>query len=52
VLPPGAVLDGPTAWEQDPTLKRAHEIQDGRILNPDILSFQNRSPDYPHDETN
>ncbi|MCP9274103.1 N(5)-(carboxyethyl)ornithine synthase [Mycolicibacterium arenosum] len=41
-------LDGPDAWEKDPTLKRAIEIQDGRILNPDILAFQNRSPEYPH----
>jgi alanine dehydrogenase len=45
------VLDGPTAWEQDATLKRAIEIQDGHILNPDILAFQNRSPEYPHDES-
>lgn len=42
------VLDGPDAWEKDPTLKRSIEIQDGRILNPDILAFQNRSPEYPH----
>lgn len=47
----GDVLGGPTAWEKDATLKRAIEIQDGRILNPDILAFQNRSPDYPHEES-
>ena len=41
-------LDGPDAWKKDPTLKRAIEIQDGRILNPDILAFQNRSSEYPH----
>lgn len=45
----GDVLDGPSAWEKDPTIKRAIEIQDGRIANPDILAFQNRSPEYPHE---
>lgn len=44
----GDVLDGTTAWEKDPTLKRAIEIQDGRIVNADILAFQNRSAEYPH----
>ena len=48
----GAVLDGPIAWESDSTLKRAIEIQDGRILNADILAFQNRSAEYPHAESN
>jgi alanine dehydrogenase len=47
----GAVLDGPIAWESDSTLKRAIEIQDGRILNADILAFQNRSAEYPHAES-
>ena len=42
------VLDGPPAWERDQTVKRAIEIQDGRILNPDILAFQKRSAEYPH----
>lgn len=42
------VLGGPEAWAADPTLKRAIEIQDGVILNPKILSFQNRSPEHPH----
>jgi alanine dehydrogenase len=42
------VLDGPQAWAGDPTLKRAIEIQDGRVLNADILAFQDRAPEYPH----
>jgi N5-(carboxyethyl)ornithine synthase len=42
------VLSGPEAWEQDETLRRALEIRDGRIQNPKVLSFQNRSAEYPH----
>ena len=43
-----AVLAGPQAWDADPIIRRALEIRDGIIQNPDILSFQHRSPDYPH----
>ncbi len=42
------VLAGPDAWAADPIVGRAIEIQDGVIRNPDILTFQSRSPDYPH----
>jgi alanine dehydrogenase len=42
------VLGGPAAWDADPTIQRAIEIRDGVIQNPGILSFQHRSPDYPH----
>ncbi|WP_020386498.1 N(5)-(carboxyethyl)ornithine synthase [Kribbella catacumbae] len=42
------VLDGPEAWHADTTIQRAIEIESGRIRNPGILSFQHRSPDYPH----
>jgi alanine dehydrogenase len=42
------VLAGPKAWEADDTIHRAIEINDGVIQNPSILSFQHRSPDYPH----
>lgn len=42
------VLGGPDAWAGDETLSRAIEIQDGRVLNERILSFQNRAPEYPH----
>jgi alanine dehydrogenase len=42
------VLAGPGAWDEDDTVRRAIEIRAGVIQNPAILSFQHRSPDYPH----
>jgi alanine dehydrogenase len=42
------VLTGQAARDADQTIKRATEILDGVILNPNILSFQQRSPQYPH----
>lgn len=42
------VLEGPAAWALDPTISRAIEIQDGVIINPSILSYQDREPGYPH----
>jgi alanine dehydrogenase len=42
------VMDGPDAWDRDETIRRAIEIRDGVIQNPKILSFQRRSPDFPH----
>src|ERR1700745_1464200 len=42
------VLAGPGAWDGDETIRRAIEIRDGNIQNPDILSFQHRAPQYPH----
>jgi alanine dehydrogenase len=42
------VLSGPSAWDADETVQRAIEIRAGVIQNPAILSFQHRSPDYPH----
>jgi alanine dehydrogenase len=42
------VLAGAAAWEKNETIRRAVEIQDGVVLNPAILSFQDRAPDYPH----
>ena len=42
------VLAGPQAWDASDTIRRAIEIRDGVIQNPRILSFQHRSPDYPH----
>ena len=42
------VMAGPDAWDGDVTIRRAIEIRDGVIQNPKILSFQNRSPEYPH----
>jgi alanine dehydrogenase len=42
------VLGGRDAWEADQTVRRAIEIRDGVIENPAILTFQDRTPDYPH----
>jgi alanine dehydrogenase len=42
------VLGGPPAWDSDQVIRRAIEIRDGVIQNPEILSFQQRSPQYPH----
>ena len=42
------VMEGPRAWESDPTIARAIEIRDGVVVNPKILSFQNRAEEYPH----
>jgi alanine dehydrogenase len=41
-------MSGPQEWEKDETVRRAIELRDGVIQNPRILSFQQRSPDYPH----
>ena len=45
----GTVLDGPDAWDENDSIRRAIEIRDGVVQNPAILAFQNRSADYPHD---
>ncbi len=42
------VMSGGEAWEADPTIRRAIEIRDGAVQNPRILSFQSRSPTFPH----
>jgi alanine dehydrogenase len=42
------VMNGPTAWDQDRTIRGAIEIRDGIVQNPKILSFQGRVTDYPH----
>ncbi len=43
-----AVMGGPSAWDADPTIRRAVEIRDGVVQNPKILTFQDRAPAYPH----
>jgi len=45
------VLGGPGAWDSDETIRRAVEIRAGRIQKPDILSFQHRAAQYPHQRT-
>ena len=42
------VLDGPAAWENEPTIARAIDIRDGVVQNPNILIFQKRNKEYPH----
>ena len=42
------VLDGETGWSRNPTVGKAVEILDGVVVNPKILTFQNREKDYPH----
>lgn len=42
------VLSGPQHWDEDETISRAIEIREGRVVNPAILAFQDRSPEHPH----
>ncbi len=42
-------MAGEEAWDADATISRAIEIRQGVVQNPKILSFQSRSPDYPHE---
>jgi alanine dehydrogenase len=42
------VMDGPAAWDEDQTIRRAIEIHAGVVQNPKILSFQGRATDHPH----
>lgn len=42
------VLDGRDSWQQNETIRRAINIDEGVIKNLSILSFQNRELDYPH----
>ncbi|KQY55977.1 alanine dehydrogenase [Aeromicrobium sp. Root495] len=42
------VLSGPEACEGDETLRRATEIRGGHVLNPAILTFQDRETEHPH----
>ena len=42
------VMEGPAAWRESDTIRRAIEIEEGRVENDAILTFQGRSPEYPH----
>jgi len=42
------VMSGGDAWDADETIRRAIEIRDGVVQNPDILSFQHRADAFPH----
>ncbi len=39
---------GAPNWENDETIHKAIQIQNGRIIEPKILSFQNREAEYPY----
>ena len=42
------VMEGPSSWAESETIDRAIEIQDGRVRNDAILTFQGRSSEYPY----
>ena len=42
------VMEGPASWAESDTIQRAIEIQNGRIRNEAILTFQGRSAEYPY----
>ena len=41
-------MAGGDGWDADETIRRAIEIREGVVQNPDILSFQHRSAEFPH----
>lgn len=43
------VMGGPESWEQSETIRRALVIKDGVVVNPSVLTFQNRQAEYPHE---
>ncbi|UTT62664.1 N(5)-(carboxyethyl)ornithine synthase [Microcella humidisoli] len=42
------VMEGPASWAASDTIRRAIEIEDGRVRNEAILTFQGRSAEYPY----
>jgi alanine dehydrogenase len=42
------VVAGPANWQQNETIRQAINLDAGMIQKPNILSFQNRQPDYPY----
>ena len=42
------ILGGHDVWQENETIRKAINIDKGVIVNPLILSFQNRELDYPH----
>ena len=43
------VLEGRKAWQENKTIQKAINIDKGVIVKESVLSFQNRSADYPHE---
>lgn len=44
-----AVLEGQDSWHRNETIRRALVIDQGKIQQPQILSFQNRHHEFPHE---
>jgi alanine dehydrogenase len=44
----GGIMSGETGWAADSTLDQAVQIQDGKVRNRKILSYQKRRGDYPY----
>jgi len=44
-----SVLAGRAGWQEDETIRRAIVIDKGVIQKPEILSFQGRSAQFPHE---
>ena len=42
------VLAGRDSWQENETIRRAINIDEGVVQKSSVLSFQNRQPDYPH----
>ena len=42
------VMEGPASWASSDTIRRAIEIEGGRVRNEAILTFQGRSTEYPY----
>ncbi|WAB84669.1 N(5)-(carboxyethyl)ornithine synthase [Microcella daejeonensis] len=42
------VMEGPESWAASETVRRAIEIEGGRVRNPAILAFQGRAAEHPY----
>ncbi len=42
------ILGGHSSWMNDPTIRKAINIDKGVIVKESVLTFQNRMPNYPH----
>ncbi len=43
------VLEGRKSWMKNSAIQKAINIDEGVIKKKSVLTFQNRTPDYPHD---
>jgi N5-(carboxyethyl)ornithine synthase len=43
------ILEGRDSWMKNSTIQRAINVDDGVVKKESVLTFQNRTPDYPHD---